>query len=133
VQECVASAENVYPCYTQLQGLHNIQQGEEESISDYSKRVQVQWEFLTTSAPILYERINPKLQEGYQNKSPTERVILNRNTDEAFAAYIMVIGADHVRFGGMIERFEQAYSVGCNNYPQTLNNAKNGPMTAKRN
>jgi hypothetical protein len=36
----------------------------------------------------------------------------------------MVIGADHVRFGGMIERLEQVYSVGSNNYPQTLNNAK---------
>jgi hypothetical protein len=36
----------------------------------------------------------------------------------------MVIGADHVRFGGMIERLEHAYSVGSNSYPQTINNAK---------
>jgi hypothetical protein len=82
---------------------------------------------------ILYDRINPKLQEGYQSKSPTERVILNRKTDEAFATYIMVIGVDHVRFGGMIERLEHAYSVGSNSYHQTINNTKlylNGPMTA---
>jgi hypothetical protein len=36
----------------------------------------------------------------------------------------MVIGADHVRLGGMIDRLEQAYSVGSNIYPQTLKNAK---------
>jgi hypothetical protein len=100
------------------------------SISDYARRVRVHWELLTFSAPILYDRINPKLQEGYQSKSPTERVILNRKTDEAFATYIMVIGADHVRFGGMIERLEHAYSVRQSTMPSFI---WNGPMTVTKN
>jgi hypothetical protein len=40
LEECVASAKNVHPCYTQVQtfkDLHNIQQGKEESISDYAR------------------------------------------------------------------------------------------------
>jgi hypothetical protein len=40
MQECIASAENVYPCDTQLKtfkDLHNIKQGPEKSIADYTK------------------------------------------------------------------------------------------------
>jgi hypothetical protein len=36
----------------------------------------------------------------------------------------MVVGADTDRFGQLIERLQQSYSVGNNNYPLTINDAK---------
>jgi hypothetical protein len=47
----------------------------------------------------------------------------------------MVIGADHVRFGGMIEGLEHAYSVGSSSYPDKSTMPSfifNGPMTATK-
>jgi hypothetical protein len=35
-----------------------------------------------------------------------------------------MVGADPFRFGVMIERLENSYSVGNNNYPKTFNDAK---------
>jgi hypothetical protein len=51
-------------------------------------------------------------------------VELNEETDEIFVAYVMVVGADPRRFGRMIERLENAYSFGTNNYPLTITDAK---------
>jgi hypothetical protein len=70
-----------------------------------------------TSAPIFYKRINHKFHNGFDMMGSTERVELNDTTDEIFVAYVMVVGADTHRFGRMIERPENAYSVGTNNYP----------------
>jgi hypothetical protein len=86
--------------------------------------VRVQWELLTTSAPIFYQRINSKIHEDFDVLDSTERVALNGTTDELFVAYIMVVGADTDRFGQLIERLQQSYSVGNNNYPLTINDAK---------
>jgi hypothetical protein len=127
MEECVASAENVYPCDTQLKtfkDLHNIKHGPEESIADYTKRVRVQWELLTTSAPIFYQRINNKIHEDFDVMDSTERVALNGTTDELFVFYIMVVGADTNRFGELIERLQQSYSDGNNSYPLTIKDAK---------
>jgi hypothetical protein len=125
--ECVASAANVYPCYTQLKtfkDLHNIQQEPAESIADYTKRVRVHWELLRAASQVYYDRINATLYDNYYTKDATERLQLNQQSDEQFVAYILIVGADPIRFGDMIERLENSYSVGNNNYPRTLNDAK---------
>jgi hypothetical protein len=37
----------------------------------------------------------------------------------------MVVGADKSRFGQLIKRLEDAYDVGTDNYPHTIDDAKN--------
>jgi hypothetical protein len=127
-EECIAFKDNEYPCSTQhkvFKDLYNILQGPEESVSDYAKRVRVHWELLLLSTTISYNRINPKLHEGYTSKTIVERAVLNIRTDERFIAYVMVVGADKRRFGQLIERLEDAYDVGTDNYPHTIDDAKN--------
>jgi hypothetical protein len=127
-EECIAFKDNEYPCSTQhkvFKDLYNILQGPEESVSDYAKRVRVHWELLLLSTTISYNRINPKLHEGYTSKTIVERAVLNIRTDERFIAYVMVVGADKQRFGQLIERLEDAYDVGTDNYPHTIDDAKN--------
>jgi hypothetical protein len=48
--------------------------------------------------------------------------LLNGSTYETFVAFV---GADPVIFGAMIDLLETSFSVGSDNYPQTINNAKN--------
>jgi hypothetical protein len=126
-EECLAAAANVNPCSTQLKTLrelHNIKQSY-ESVSDYTKRVKVQWELVKSSVSILYERINQRSYDKYQQKTATEQYVLNAKTDEWFTAYVMIVGADPIRFAEMIERLEHSFSVGNDTYPQTINEAKN--------
>jgi hypothetical protein len=115
-EECIAAPENVNPCSTQLKtfrDLHNIEQGLQESVAEYAKRVKV-------SATILYGRINPKLHENYPSPSPVERKVSNEKTDEIFVKYVIITGTDPTRFEAMIDRLEASYSVGNNNYPLTI-------------
>jgi hypothetical protein len=126
-EECVAFKENENPCLTQhkiFKDLYNISQGTEESVADFAKRVRVLWELLTLSTSIFYTRINPKLHDDYLTKSDVERVILNLRTDKRYVAYVMVVGSDPSRFGRMKERLEESYDVGTDEYPRTIEDAK---------
>jgi hypothetical protein len=49
---------------------------------------------------------------------------LNLRTDERFVAYVMVVGSDPSRFGRMKERLEESYGVGTDEYPRTIEDAK---------
>jgi hypothetical protein len=45
-----------------------------------------------------YDRINATLYDNYYTKDPTERLQLNQQSDEQFVAYILIVGADPIRY-----------------------------------
>jgi hypothetical protein len=127
-EECVAFKENENPCYSQhkiFKDVYNIAQGTEETVAEYTKRVKVHWELLQLSTSIFYTKINPKIHSDYLSKTDIERVVLNVRTDEKFIAYVMMVGADRGRFGRVIARLEESYDVGTDEYPRTIEEAKN--------
>jgi hypothetical protein len=66
-----------------------------------------------------------ELHYNFHAKSANEKSLLNGSTYETFVAFVMVVGADPVIFGAMIDLLETSSSVGSDNYPQTINNTKN--------
>jgi hypothetical protein len=65
-----------------------------------------------------------ELHYNFHAKSANEKSLLNGSSYETFVAFV---GADPVIFGAMIDLLEtsSSSSVGSDNYPQTINNAKN--------
>ena len=126
-EECIAFRENENPCAAQLKiflDLHCIRQQRDETVSDYYRRVKVHWELLASSTLITYNRINAKLHGQYNLKTLDEKLSLNSITDDIFVAYLMIVGADPARFGGLITKLEEDYSVGSKNYPANIREAK---------